>query len=57
MDAWSSPNDCAFVAQMVHFEKNSTPMLFLLDIVEVATSHTGDTLAAAFVKILEEYGI
>ena len=29
----------------------------LLDIVEVAKSHTGVNLAAAFAKILEEYGI
>ena len=29
----------------------------LLDIVEVAKSHTGVNLAAAFAKILEDYGI
>jgi hypothetical protein len=29
----------------------------LLDIVEVAKSHTGVNLASAFAKILEEYGI
>lgn len=29
----------------------------LLDIVEVAKSHTGMNLAAAFAKILEDYGI
>ena len=29
----------------------------LLDIVEVAKSHTGENLAAAFAKIMEEYGI
>ena len=57
MDTWSSPNNRAFVAQTVHFEHNGTPMSFLLDIVEVATSHTGDTLATAFAKILEDYGI
>lgn len=32
-------------------------MSFLLDIVEVAKSHSGDTLAVAFANILEEYGI
>jgi hypothetical protein len=32
-------------------------MAFLLDIVEVAASHSGETLAAAFAKILEDYGI
>ena len=29
----------------------------LLDIVEVAKSHTGENLASAFAKILEDYGI
>ena len=29
----------------------------LLDIVEVAKSHTGVNLATAFAKILEDYGI
>ena len=32
-------------------------MAFLLDIVEVAESHSGETLAAAFAKILKDYGI
>ena len=57
MDAWSSPNNHAFVAQTVHFEQNGVPITFLLDIVEVAASHTGETLAAAFAKILEDYRI
>ena len=29
----------------------------LLDVVEVAISHTGENLANAFAKILEDYGI
>jgi hypothetical protein len=29
----------------------------LLDLVEVATSHTGANLAAAFAKVLDEFGI
>jgi hypothetical protein len=32
-------------------------MTFLLDIVEVAASHTGETLAAAFAKIVDDFGI
>ena len=57
MDAWSSPNNHVFVAQTVHFEQNCVLITFLLDIVEVAASHMGETLAAAFAKILEDYGI
>ena len=57
MDAWSSPNNRVFVAQTVHFEQNSVPITFLLDIVEVAASYTGEKLAATFAKILEDYGI
>ena len=56
-DAWSSPNNRAFIAQTVHFEQNGIPTSFLLDIIEVAVSHSGKTLASAFAKILEDFGI
>ena len=56
-DAWTSPNQRAYVAITVHFEHQGEPMSLLLDIVEVAKSHTGANLAAAFAKILEDYGI
>ncbi len=41
----------------VHFEQNGQPVCFLLDLVEVAKSHSGINLVAAFVKILEDFGI
>ena len=41
----------------VHFEQNGQLVCFLLDLVEVARSHSGINLAAAFVKILEDFGI
>ncbi|KAI1793035.1 hypothetical protein LXA43DRAFT_886392, partial [Ganoderma leucocontextum] len=56
-DAWTSPNHRAFVAVTVHFEVEGKPVSFLLDLVEVACSHTGVNLAAAFAKILQEFGI
>jgi hypothetical protein len=56
-DAWTSPNHKAFVAVTVHFEKDGEPMCILLDLVEVAMSHSGLNLAAAFAKILEDFGI
>ena len=56
-DAWSSPNNRVFVAQTIHLEHNRSLMTFLLNIVEVAVSHSGETLAAAFAKILEDFGI
>jgi hypothetical protein len=45
------------VAVTVHFENAGVPISMLLDIVEVACSHSGVNLAAAFSKILEEFGI
>ena len=42
---------------MVHFENKGVPVSMLLDIVEVARSHSGLNLAAAFAKILEDFGI
>ena len=56
-DAWTSPNQRAYVAITVHLEHKGEPISMLLDIVEVAKSHTGINLAAAFAKILEDYGI
>jgi hypothetical protein len=56
-DAWTSPNQRAYVAITVHLEHKGEPISMLLDIVEVAQSHTGVNLAAAFAKILEDYAI
>ena len=56
-DAWTSPNQRAYVAITVHLEYDGEPISLLLDIVEVAKSHTGVNLAAAFAMILEDYGI
>jgi hypothetical protein len=56
-DAWTSPNHKAFVAITVHFEVNGTPMCILLDLVEVAESHSGLNLAVVFARILDEFGI
>jgi len=47
MDAWMSPNHKAYVAVSIHFEKDGVPVSMLLDIVEVARSHSGLNLAAA----------
>jgi len=55
-DAWTSPNHKAFITVAVHFEINSEPMMILLDLVEVAELHSGINLAAAFAKILDEFG-
>lgn len=56
-DAWTSPNHKAFVAVTVHFEVNGVPITMLLDLKEVATSHSGVNLAAAFAQIVDEFGI
>jgi hypothetical protein len=41
----------------VHFETNGVPISMLLDVVEVAESHSGVNLAIAFSKILDNFGI
>jgi hypothetical protein len=56
-DAWTSPNHKAYVAFTVHFEHEGCPIAMLLDLVEVAVSHSGVNLANAFAKVLEEFGI
>jgi hypothetical protein len=56
-DAWTSPNHKAYVAVTIHFENEGVPVSMLLDIVELARSHSGINLAAAFAKILEDFRI
>ena len=56
-DAWTSPNHKPYMAVTVHFERNGKPLSMLLDIVEVARSHSGVNLAEAFATIIEEYDI
>ena len=57
MDAWTSPNNKVYVAVMVHFEQDGAPISMLLDLVQVAKSHTGITLVVVFAKILEDFDI
>ena len=56
-DAWTSPNHKAFVAFTVHFAHEGVPVSMLLNLVEVAKSHSGVNLAEAFAKVLEDFGI
>lgn len=53
-DAWTSPNQKAMVAFTVHFEHQGTPMTMVLDVVEVAKSHSGLNLATAFADMIHE---
>ena len=56
-DSWTSPNHKPYVAVTSHHEEKGMPVCLLLDIVEVAKSHSGANLAAAFIQILKEFGI
>ena len=42
---------------MVHFEHDGKPVSLLLDLVEVAMSHSSVNLASVFAKILDDFGI
>jgi hypothetical protein len=45
---------CVFT---VHFEHKGSPISMLLDLVEVAKSHSSVNFAEAFAKVLEDFGI
>ena len=47
----------AYVAFTIHFEHEGVPVSMLLDLVEVAKSHSGINLAEAFAKVLKGFGI
>jgi hypothetical protein len=57
MDAWTSPNSKAYISITVHLKQNGAPLCMLLDLVEVAESHSGANLASAFAQILDDFGI
>lgn len=42
---------------MVHFEHEGLPVSLLLDIVEIAQSHSRFNLAVAFADVLNDFGI
>ncbi|RDX40001.1 hypothetical protein OH76DRAFT_1301479, partial [Lentinus brumalis] len=46
-DAWTSPNHKALLAFAVHLHHEGTPLTFILDVIEVSESHTGEALAEA----------
>ena len=56
-DVWTSLNHKPYMAVTVHFEQNKKLLSMLLDIVEVARSHSGVNLAEAFATIIEKYDI
>lgn len=56
-DTWTSPNHRAFCAWTVHLQHDGQPLTFLLDIVELAESHTGVALATATQNMLTRFGI
>jgi hypothetical protein len=56
-DGWTSPNHKAFVAITVHLEYEGEPLAMLLNIVEVAKSHSRHNLAEAFALVLSDFGI
>jgi hypothetical protein len=45
------------VAFTVHMEHEGEPISMLLDLVEVAKSHSGKNLAEAFEKVLKDFGV
>jgi hypothetical protein len=56
-DGWTSPNHKVFVTVTIHFENDGVPICMVLNIVELAMSHSGVNLASAFTHILQEFGI
>ena len=52
-----SLNHKAYVAVSIHFEVDGKMIAMLLDLVEVAQSHSRLNLAIAFAKILDDFGI
>ncbi|KAL1739475.1 hypothetical protein HDZ31DRAFT_49335 [Schizophyllum fasciatum] len=56
-DCWTAPNHKAYMGTTVTLEHDGSMMTFVLDVVEVARSHSGINLAAEFLNMLMEFGI
>jgi phosphopantetheinyl transferase len=56
-DAWTSLDHNAYVAVTIHFEHYGKPILMVLNLVEVAMSHSGTNLAVVFMQVLNEFGV
>ena len=56
-DCWTSPNRQAYMAVTVQYAMNGIVNEWLLDIVEVAQSHTGAQLVTDFANVLDAFGI
>ena len=56
-DAWTSPNHRAYSLVIVQFEDQGERVSLILDVVEIAKSHTGVNLAVGFAKITDKFGI
>jgi hypothetical protein len=57
MDAWMSSNHQVFITWTVHLHHEGHILTFLLDVIEIPDSHTGDALAWVFHKMLVEHGL
>jgi hypothetical protein len=56
-DAWTSPNHKAYITITVHLKQEGLPFSMLLDLIEVAKSHTGANLVSTFADALEKFRI
>ena len=56
-DCWTLPNHKAMVAFSVRFEHDGAPMRMVLDVVELAKSHSGMNLAVVFADLLKSFGV
>ncbi|KAF8718330.1 hypothetical protein AX14_011894 [Amanita brunnescens Koide BX004] len=56
-DCWTAPNRRAYMAVTIQFATEGVVKEWLLDIVEVARSHTGVQLATTFADILDAFSI
>nr|GAT44897.1 predicted protein [Mycena chlorophos] len=57
VDCWTSPNHKPIFGICVTLQLNGESLTLVLDVIEVAKSHTGLTLALEFQAMLKEFGI
>lgn len=56
-DGWTAPNGRPFIGVMAHGVKDGQAFTFALDFIELKAAHTGDNMAVAIKKSLDEFGV
>ena len=57
LDGWTAPNVLSMIGLVIQYVDNNELRSFLLDMIPLSISHTGQNMANVLVEVFDEYGI